>query len=79
MTTFVAITWNGIDEPKEGVKYEGGIVPNSKPLNYWYKPKASWKHKPRTKLPEKLKLSDLEDKAAISPPLRNLIESENAH
>ena len=47
--TLVAVTFKGIDEPRRGVEYDGGIVPHHTPLNQWCKAQASWKHKPRTK------------------------------
>ncbi|SFF97894.1 hypothetical protein [Neptunomonas qingdaonensis] len=46
--TLVAITWNGIDEPK-GLEYDKDIKPNPVPLAYWCKDKSTWKHKPKEK------------------------------
>lgn len=38
--TLIAITWNGIDEPK--TTYDEGIKASAVPLNYWAKSKESW-------------------------------------
>ncbi|MBV1911966.1 MAG: hypothetical protein KUG78_21935 [Kangiellaceae bacterium] len=48
MATLVAITWNGIDEPIK-VSFDEEIKPHPAPLNYWCKPKSTWKHKPKLK------------------------------
>lgn len=46
--TLVAITWDGIDEPK-GFVYDLGIQPSPIPLAYWCKEKSAWKHQPKEK------------------------------
>ena len=47
--TLVAVTWKGIDEPRQGIDYDEGITPSNSPLSYWCKAKAGWKHKPKVK------------------------------
>lgn len=49
--TLLALTWNGIDEPRNGVEYDQGIAPSHTPLNYWCKVKSAWKHLPKVKAP----------------------------
>lgn len=36
--TLVAITWNGIDKPKDNVIYDDGIKVDASPLRLWLKP-----------------------------------------
>ncbi len=48
MPTLVAITWNGINEPKN-CTFDENIKPHPAPLNYWCKLKSVWKHKPTLK------------------------------
>lgn len=40
--TLVAVTWNGIDEPSKGVRYDEGILPSNVPLSYWCKARDQW-------------------------------------
>lgn len=47
--TLVALTWHGIDEPRNGVVYDCSIKPSEVPLSYWCKEKSVWKHKPAVK------------------------------
>ncbi|MFC6671822.1 hypothetical protein [Marinobacterium aestuariivivens] len=35
--TLVAITWNGIDEPRNGIMFDEGIKPSPVPLALWCK------------------------------------------
>lgn len=46
--TFVAITWNGIDEPGN-IEYDEKITPSPIPLRYWEMEKSTWKHLPKIK------------------------------
>lgn len=48
--TFVAVTWNGIDEPIK-CEYDKGITVSSIPLSYWCKAKISWQIRPTIKQP----------------------------
>lgn len=48
MATLIAVTWNGIDEPKKCI-FDERINPHPVPLNYWCKPQSTWKHKPKLK------------------------------
>lgn len=52
-SSLVAITWNGIDEPKNGVDYDDGIKAHPAPLNYWCVDRSNWKHPPTLKPPSK--------------------------
>jgi hypothetical protein len=62
MATLVAVTWIGIDEPRSGIEYDGGIDSSHRPLNYWCKAKPNWKHQPRIKKQQKSTLSNMENK-----------------
>ncbi len=46
--TFIAITWNGIDDQSK-VEYDEGVVCSDTPLNYWCKVQKNWKLKPTMK------------------------------
>ncbi|MET4161960.1 hypothetical protein ABIE61_001809 [Marinobacterium sp. MBR-111] len=47
MATLVAITWNGIDDPPKGVRYDEGVKPSPVPLGYWCKHPDTWELIPR--------------------------------
>ena len=40
--TLVAITWIGIDEPRDGITYDDGVKVSHSPLTYWCKAPSSW-------------------------------------
>ena len=40
--TLVAVTWDGIDEPVDGVEYDDHIKVSPVPLNYWCKHPDTW-------------------------------------
>lgn len=48
--TLVAITWNGIDEPKKCF-YDEGVKVSPVPLSYWCKHKSTWEIEPTIKPP----------------------------
>ena len=47
--TLLAITWNGIDEPKKGY-FDEWVIPSDTPLNYWCKDRSHWKAQPRLRV-----------------------------
>jgi len=47
MATLEAITWNGIDDPPKGVRYDEGVKPSPVPLGYWCKHPDTWELIPR--------------------------------
>jgi|JTFO01.1.fsa_nt_gb hypothetical protein len=42
LTTLVAVTWEGIDDPPKGVRYDEGVKPSPVPLGYWCKHPDTW-------------------------------------
>ena len=78
MATLVAVTWNPIHEPREGVEYDGGIVTSNTPLNFWCQAKSSWKHKPRAKQPRKSTPSKMENKLPSYPSKLELVRGGKA-
>lgn len=76
--TLVAVTWNSIDEPRDGVEYDGGVTPSNVPLNFWCKAKTSWKHRPRLATKKKIMLSNMEDKPRYLYPNLELVQGGRA-
>jgi hypothetical protein len=73
--TLVAITWEGIDEPLNGVIFDEGIVPHHSPLGYWCTAKKSWKHKPKVKEMHRSISPNMEDKSMSYSPKLELVAS----
>lgn len=76
--TLVAVTWNPIDEPRNGVEYDDAISPSNIPLNYWCKAKASWKKTIKLAKEKKITLSNMEDKPRHLYPNLELVHGGRA-
>ena len=49
--TLIALTWDGIDEPVQGVEYDDHIKISHIPLNYWCKHPETWRDNNKTTSP----------------------------